>query len=172
MHSCYQTKLYLHLSYLGNLELHPKIEIISTKHARSRGCHGNKDTLCNKANQAVEKSDRVNDAKIIITSEIDEGQQETMSQNDHGRVKQANNTQKNIKWQNTKFSVDMKSEQRNITDIRINMTHINGTIMEPVNVNYTRNIYFTVKTTHKYYTNRLLPLMLTWLQAVDKNKVR
>ena len=55
---------------------------------------------------------------------------------------------------------------------RINATHINGTLMEPVNVNYSRNIYFTIKTTHKHYTDRLFPLMLTWLQAVDKNKVR
>ena len=60
----------------------------------------------------------------------------------------------------------------NATDIGMNATHICGILMESVNVNYTRNIYFTVKTTHKYYTNRLLLLMLTWLQTVDKNKVR
>ena len=53
----------------------------------------------------------------------------------------------------------------------MNATHINGILMEPVNVNYARNIYFTIKTTHKYYTNRLFPLMLTWLQVLDKNKV-
>ena len=54
---------------------------------------------------------------------------------------------------------------------RMNATHIYGVLMEPVNANYTRNIYFTVKTTHKYYRKRLFPLMLTWLQVVDKNKV-
>ena len=53
----------------------------------------------------------------------------------------------------------------------MNTTHINGILMEPVHVNYTRNIYFTIKTTHRYYTNRLFPIMLTWLQSVDKNKV-
>ena len=53
----------------------------------------------------------------------------------------------------------------------MNATHICGILMEPVNINYTQNIYFTVKTTHKYYTNRLLLLMLTWLQTVDKDKV-
>ena len=53
----------------------------------------------------------------------------------------------------------------------MNATHINGILMEPLNVNYTRNIYFTIKTTHKYYTERLFPIMLTWLQLVDKNKV-
>ena len=85
-------------------------------------------------------------------------------------MKQANNlsTQKEGKWQRK----DMTSKQRNVRDIGINATHINGILMEPVNVNYSRNIYFTVKTTHKYYTNRLLPLMLMWLQAVDKNRVR
>ena len=53
----------------------------------------------------------------------------------------------------------------------MNATHINGILMEPVNVNYARNIYFTMKTTYRYYTNRLFPVMLTWLQVVDKNKV-
>ena len=43
--------------------------------------------------------------------------------------------------------------------------------MERVNVTYTRNIYFTVKTTSKYFQSRLLPLALTWLQVVDANKV-
>ena len=56
-------------------------------------------------------------------------------------------------------------------DLDINSTHINGILIEPINVDYTRNIYFTIKTTHKYYTMRLLPLLLTWLQLVDKNKV-
>ena len=53
----------------------------------------------------------------------------------------------------------------------MNATHINGILMEPVKANYTRNIYFTIKTTHKYYTKRLFPLMLTWFQVVDKDKV-
>ena len=53
----------------------------------------------------------------------------------------------------------------------INATHVNGTLMESVNVDYARNIYFTVKTTNKHYTERLFPLLLTWLQTVDKNQV-
>ena len=53
----------------------------------------------------------------------------------------------------------------------MNATHINGILMEPVNAQYTRNIYFTMKTTHKYYTKRLFLVMLTWLQVLDKNKV-
>jgi len=64
-----------------------------------------------------------------------------------------------------------KQSQRN-ADPGINTTHINGTIMERVNAEDIENIYFTVKTTYQYYTDRLFPLMLTWLQAVDKSKVR
>ena len=57
-------------------------------------------------------------------------------------------------------------------DRGVNATHINGILMEPVHASYTRNIYFTVKTTYKNYVGRLFPLMLTWFQVVDKNKVR
>ena len=53
----------------------------------------------------------------------------------------------------------------------VNNTHIDGFLMEPVDLTYTRNIYFTVKTSRKYFHKRLLPLALTWLQVVDKNKV-
>ena len=65
-----------------------------------------------------------------------------------------------------------KENQTNKTDPGTNATHINGILMEPVNAKYIRNIYFTIKTTHNYYTDRLFPLLLTWLQAVDKDKVR
>ena len=65
-----------------------------------------------------------------------------------------------------------KERQTNIADLEINSTHVNGILMEPINAKLLGNVYFTIKTTHKYYTSRLLPLMLTWLQAVDKNKVR
>ena len=61
------------------------------------------------------------------------------------------------------------TNQQKVTNM--NATHINGFLMEPVHANYTRNIYFTIKTTHRYYTYRLFPIMLTWLQSVDKNKV-
>ena len=54
----------------------------------------------------------------------------------------------------------------------ITATHINGILMEPVYANYNRNIYFTVKSTNANTKKRLFPLLLTWLQVVDKNKVR
>ena len=51
-------------------------------------------------------------------------------------------------------------------------THVWGLPMEPVHVNYTRNIYFSVKSTYRYYSKRILDLMLTWFQVVDKHKVQ
>ena len=74
--------------------------------------------------------------------------------------------------ENSQQKANSKPDQVNQNvDLGMNATHINGILMEPVNADYTRNIYFTVKTTHKYYTKRLFPLMLTWLQVVDKNMV-
>ena len=75
-----------------------------------------------------------------------------------------------VKKMEGKKPVDM---QANISaDPGMNATHIKGILMESVHVNYTRNIYFSVKTTHNNFDRRLFPLMLTWLQLVDKNKVR
>ena len=67
-------------------------------------------------------------------------------------------------------SVDIQTNKS--ADPEINATHIKGLLMESIHVNYTRNIYFSVKTTHNNFVKRLFPLMLTWLQLVDKNKVR
>lgn len=53
----------------------------------------------------------------------------------------------------------------------LNETHVWGVPMESVHANYTRNIYFSVKSTYRYYSKRLLDLMLTWFQVVDKHKV-
>ena len=65
-----------------------------------------------------------------------------------------------------------KPETKKQDDRGINATHINGILLEPVHASYTKNIYFTVKTTYKNYVGRLFPQMLTWYQVVDKNKVR
>ena len=146
---------------------------LEAKHDWSHDCSDNEDTIFNKPNQSADKSHHANE--IIISRVIDDRQQTTLLHiNKSVYVKQANNlsTQKENKCQKTKLSVGMKNEQRIVRNIEINTTHINGILMEPIHVNYIRNIYFTVKTTHKYYTNRLFPLMLTWLQTVDKNKVR
>ena len=99
---------------------------------------------------------------------------------DHTKEKQQNkaanlDSGKNrihIKETSMELVSDKKEYQTNTANLGINATHINGILMEPVNAKYIRNVFFTIKTTHKYYTDRLFPLMLTWLQAVDKNKVR
>ena len=54
----------------------------------------------------------------------------------------------------------------------MNHTHIWGIPMEPVDIKLENKIFFSVKTTDAYFTTRLLLLMLTWFQAVSKDKVR
>ena len=75
----------------------------------------------------------------------------------------------------TKEQESTPTEEQESTQViyppEMNATHIYGLLLEPVNAKYTRNIYFTVKTTHKYYTGRLLSSVLSWLQVVDRNKV-
>ena len=73
------------------------------------------------------------------------------------------------------FGNDEQVVQENQTDTTIldlGMNDFKEILMEHVNLNYPRNIYITIKTTHKFYLKRVLPLMLTWLQTVDENKVR
>jgi len=40
------------------------------------------------------------------------------------------------------------------------------------NTNYTNYIYFSVKTSAKNYKDRVMTLMSTWFQTVDRSKVR
>ena len=46
-----------------------------------------------------------------------------------------------------------------------------GKPLEKVNVDYTRNIHFSVKTSVKNYRTRLSLLLLTWFQTVEKDQV-
>ena len=69
----------------------------------------------------------------------------------------------------------MQENQINATVLDLGMnetTQFKEILMEHVNLNYTRNIYITIKTTNHNYINRLPLLMMTWLQTVDKDKVR
>ena len=50
-------------------------------------------------------------------------------------------------------------------------THIKGKLLERVDVGWDNNVYFSVKTTAKFYEARLSVLMLTWFQTVNKNMV-
>ena len=137
----------------------------------------------NKTEQKVKLSDKSGDVKI--SSHEDNKQQKAKP--DQLKENQNINQQKVVKLpdkpgdvienkpsqkENSQQKANSKPDQVNQNvDPGINATHIKGILMEPVNVDYTRNIYFTIKTTHTYYTKRLFPLMLTWLQVVDKNKV-
>ena len=105
------------------------------------------------------------------------------SQEDSNQQKQDINQQKVVKHDKPANVIENKPSQKHNNQQKangkpdqlsvpgMNATHINGILMEPVNVDYTRNIYFSIKTTHRYYTERLFLIMLTWLQVVDKNKV-
>ena len=143
LHFYCQQSVYLQCIYQQNVNINLKENVISLGHIERHNCSGGN------------KND----------------QQEVQLCDKSGHLSQTNGTliQNNTKVEEAKLSNQAKE---NVTNIGINATHINGILMEPVNANYSKNIYFTVKTTHKYYTNRLLPLMLTWLQTVDKNKVR
>ena len=187
LHFYCHKSVYLQCFYQQNLvEINSKINIISSGHTRNHSRSDNKnknknDNACNEASQAVEKpkcknetrsSNHIikNQKKVQLRDKQNQANSTLTQKPDH-LLNQTNSnlTQKNKELQQARLPNQTKE---NTTDIGINTTHINGILMEPLNVNYTRNIYFTVKTTHKYYTDRLLLLMLTWLQAIDKNKVR
>ena len=51
------------------------------------------------------------------------------------------------------------------------INRVMGKPLEKVNVDYTRNIHFSVKTSVKNYRTRLSLLLLTWFQAVEKDQV-
>ena len=113
--------------------------------------------------------------RIVLSSEdivIDDGSvkdlklKETKGEEAYQKVSSLNNEKNKVQKQD-----GAPSSPSAENGAKMNATHIDGILMEPVNVQYNRNIYFTVKTTHKYYTIRLFPLLLTWLQVVDKNKV-
>ena len=53
----------------------------------------------------------------------------------------------------------------------VQLQSIMGKPLEKVDVDYKRNIHFSVKTSVKNYRTRLSLLLLTWFQAVDKDQV-
>ena len=55
--------------------------------------------------------------------------------------------------------------------IQMNSTHINGKLLEPIDTEWDKNIYFSVKTTAKYFKERLAALMPTWFQVINKKMV-
>ena len=133
----------------------------------------------NETEQNVKLPGGVNEGKIFGQKDNNNEQKENQNSN------QNINQQKVVKLPNNGDVMEIESihnqknnDQQKASDrvdqnqiVGMNATHINGILMEHVDANYTRNIYFTIKTTHTYYTRRLFPQMLTWLQVVDKNKV-
>ena len=155
----YRTTVYSKLTYQ---EVNPNISF-----PINHGSNNKEYKFGNKANQIVERSGHAN--KNPSFSQSNNKWHKTLQLPDKSssnKKTDITSVQEDMQWQQA-----LCTKATNSTDIGINTTHICGVLMEPVNVNYSINIYFTIKTTHKFYTNRLLLLMLTWLQTVDKNKV-
>ena len=167
----YHTKIYSRLYYQ---QINSMINTSLLVLANNEDCSNNEDIFCKGANQIVEKPEYVAKASSNKTFRNSKVWQQRRLHDKHGNVQQINvsSHQKDNEQKQAELSTHRKGNQMNIASIGINITHIHGLLMEPVNINYSKNIYFTIKTTHRHYTDRLLPLMLTWLQAVDKNKVR
>ena len=90
---------------------------------------------------------------IIINKDVD--QQKVVkptdgvkeSKNDSSDSKKEHDNQKdNNQVEKADGKPDQVIQNQPCRDPVINATHVYGTLMEPVNVNYTRNIYFSVKT--------------------------
>ena len=66
-----------------------------------------------------------------------------------------------------RYDIDIASSKK----LFANHTYVKNVPLEVVNVEYKRNIYFTVKTTAANYQERLSTLILTWFQTVHKDDV-
>ena len=65
---------------------------------------------------------------------------------------------------------DYPDELENVLEFQL--SKVMGKPLEKVNVDYTRNIHFSVKTSVKNYRTRLSLLLLTWFQTVEKDQVK
>jgi len=74
-------------------------------------------------------------------------------------------------WYPVLFPVKGLPATSRATPPGMNSSHIKGKPMERVAINFTDNVYFTVKTSSRNYRKRLSILMLTWFQTVSKHKV-
>jgi len=52
------------------------------------------------------------------------------------------------------------------------LDYVMGKPLEKINLDYKKNIFFSVKTSVKNYRTRLSLLLLTWFQTVDKDQVK
>jgi len=65
-----------------------------------------------------------------------------------------------------------KASSKDLTQGLSSVDYVVGKPLENINLDYKKNIFFSVKTTAKNYRTRLSLLLLTWFQAVNKDQVR
>ena len=171
-----------YLNYQRDLYMNSKLKNIRSTHTEMYS-YSDKDAKLEKVYNDSETNLKVEKPTVVVedTESFHQNAEnwqkaKALHKPGHTKEKQTNITnldpRKAITHINGTLINIKKENQTNETDPGINATHINDILMEPVNAKYIRNIYFTIKTTHNYYTDRLFPLLLTWLQAVDKDKVR
>ena len=172
-----------YLNYQRDLDMNSQLKIIRSTPA-GMSSYSDKDAKLEKVYNDSEINHKVEKTTVALVVE----DTESFHQNDknwqkakalrkpgHTKEKQTNITSSNLDPRKAITHINgnliniKKESQTKDTYPGINATHINGILMEPVNAKYIRNIYFTIKTTHNYYTDRLFPLLLTWLQAVDRH---
>ncbi|XP_065889885.1 beta-1,3-N-acetylglucosaminyltransferase lunatic fringe-like [Dysidea avara] len=68
-------------------------------------------------------------------------------------------------------STSTKSSKNLSNPLEIAPIKINGKPLEKVNVKYTHNIYFSVKSSWRNYKGRVFTSMLTWFQVLDKDEL-
>ena len=66
---------------------------------------------------------------------------------------------------------ELKFKELANKNLDMNFTHVRNKPLEFLNVDYKRNVYFTIKTTANNYQSKLPTLMLTWFQTVHKDDV-
>ena len=66
---------------------------------------------------------------------------------------------------------ELKFKELANKNLDMNSTHVRNKPLEFLNVDYKRNVYFTIKTTANNYQSKLSTLMLTWFQTVHKDDV-
>ncbi|XP_065903060.1 uncharacterized G-patch domain protein DDB_G0278987-like [Dysidea avara] len=93
-----------------------------------------------------------------------------VKQDNSPSVNQANSSKESMKNTPTHQVKPTKESESSPYDplssiIEMNSTHINGKLLEPVDTKWDKNIYFSVKTTAKYFKERLAALMPTWIKS-------
>ena len=70
------------------------------------------------------------------------------------------------------LEIPSKASSKDLTQGLSSVDYVVDKPLEKINLDYKKNIFFSVKTTAKNYRTRLSLLLLTWFQAVNKDQVR